>query len=169
VRPFRLLGAIGPRRFALATGSREGWFIRSATVNGLDAVDMPFDFGSAETEFRNVEVVISPAGAQVEGVATDERNRIVDFAVILFSAHREHWFAGSQRLKFAASRLDGSFRIHSVPPGDYYLAALGRIDGNIAEGEWQDPDFLQQLMLASQRIALGEGERMTTRLQVVRR
>jgi hypothetical protein len=50
-----------------------------------------------------------------------------------------------------------------VPPGDYYLAAVGAA----SSAEWQDPKFLDTLVRVATRVSLGDGEKKT--VDVVRR
>jgi hypothetical protein len=57
---------------------------------------------------------------------------------------------------------DGSYRIVGLPPDEYYLAALTSLD----PVQVTDPVFLEQLVSASLRITLAEGEKKTQDLRI---
>jgi hypothetical protein len=192
---FKVTAATGPRRFVLESALEiadwyavrqrdpelnlrrdvfaavsESWYIKSARVNGADALDAPFDFGLADTVYRDVEIVVSPAGAAIEGRATDALDKpVADYAVVVFSVYSDYWFRNSRHLKFAPSAPDGRFLITGLPPGDYYVAAVDTLEGTAEGGEWQDRAILTQLVTRAQQITLSERERRTLALDIIRR
>ena len=54
----------------------------------------------------------------------------------------------------------------ALPPGDYLVAAVDRLDET---ADWQDPDFLQEIASGATRVTLGERQAQTTTLRIVRR
>jgi hypothetical protein len=52
--------------------------------------------------------------------------------------------------------------VTGLPPGEYRIAAL--VD--VAPGEINDPAFLEQIVAASVKVTLAEGERKTQDLRI---
>jgi hypothetical protein len=50
---------------------------------------------------------------------------------------------------------DGRYRIVGLPPGEYFIAALG----DIGETDYLDAAFLEQVAAAAFKITLAEGEK----------
>jgi hypothetical protein len=61
---------------------------------------------------------------------------------------------------------DGTFHLTSLPPGDYFVAALDRLED---AGDWQDPEFLRDISLRAVRVTLAERQSQTSTLRVIRR
>ncbi len=94
----------------------------------MDAADRPFDFGLTGGAYRDVEIVVSDAGAAIEARATDARNAAVTaFSLVVFPTSRDLWFPDSRHLKTRRSGPDGTARVTGLPPGDYYVAAVNRL------------------------------------------
>jgi hypothetical protein len=139
-------------------------------VNGTDAADVPFDFGLKGEVFRDVEVVVSNNGASLSGAVTDDgRNPVNDYAAIVFSTDRDRWFRNSSRVKLARPSQTGAFAVEALPPGDYFVVALDRLDGTAAAGEWQSPSLLESLSSRASRVALTEGEKRSVELRLMTR
>ena len=166
---FRIVRVRGPSRLHVATPRCESCYLKSAFVNGADAADTPFDFGLAAGTFREVEIVVSDGGAAIEGRVTDERDETVgSFNVVVFSTERDLWYSASRYTKGGQSR-DGSFRVTGLPPGEYFVAAVSRVDPVASMGRLNDPDLLEQLAARAQRVTLSERERRTLHLRLSRR
>ena len=71
-------------------------------------------------------------------------------------------------MKLGRPAQDGTFRVEGLPPGDYWFAAVDRVDTANA-GEWQNPEFLETLVSRASRIVLAAGETHRTTLRVIRR
>jgi hypothetical protein len=163
---FRITGVTGPRRFILQ-GAPDGWYLKSATVNGADALDAPYDFGLEARTLRDIEIVVSPAGATLSGRAVDASSApLRDYSVLIFSTDRADWYRLSQRLKAARPNQDGAFSVIGLPPGDYWAIAINSIDISPSTGGWQDPEFLEALSRRAQRLTLGAGEARTLSLRM---
>ena len=86
------------------TPACEGCYLKSALVNGTDAADRPLRVRCRGGVYRDVEIVVSDAGAAVEARATDGSNgTVTSFSLVVFSTARELWFPGSRHLKTRAS------------------------------------------------------------------
>ena len=167
--PFTLSALSGPTRLRLWTGD-ENWYLKSIVINGFDVADTPFDFGFDGRDYSGVEVVFSRLGASIAGRATDERAAPVrDYAVLAFSIDRDTWVAGSRWVKLARSSADGGFNLRALPPGDYWVAAIDRVDALPAAADWVDAELLTLLSARATRVTLGEGQSHTLTLRVVAR
>jgi hypothetical protein len=82
-----------------------------------------------------------------------------------FAASRGHkyWLQDSRRL-LAPTRPDstGKFTFRRVPPGEYFLCALTDFE----QQNLSKPSFLDQLVGASIKITLAEGEKKTQDLKL---
>lgn len=166
---FQLASLAGPTRIAVATDDAN-WYLRSIAINGVDATDVPFDFGFDGRRYTGVEVVFSRYAASLTGRATDDRAMPVnDYAVYAFPIDRDKWFTGSRWLKRVRSAGDGTFRVAGLPPGEYWLAAVDRVDTAAASRDWVDVDLLDALAARATRTILAEGQSRTATLRLVRR
>ena len=155
---FRLEGVTGPRRIVKVGGPDES-YLRSAIVNGRDALDTPFDFGLGGETFRDVEVVVANDSASVTGQVVDSRqNPVEQYVVRLFSVDPAQWFSRSQRVKIARPASSGRFRIAGVPPGDYWMVAVERSDDPMVANDDLAPAHLEELLRRAERVTLGPSD-----------
>jgi protocatechuate 3,4-dioxygenase beta subunit len=161
---FRLDGVTGPRRITLDRAPR-GWYLKSATLDGRDVADEPFEFGLDGASYDRLEVVVSAHGASIGGAVLDSRET-GGCAVLVFSTDRAHWFRNSRHLKLGRPDADGAFALSGLPGGEYWVTAVDA--RTIAAGDWQDPALLGTLMLSAQRITLTEGGHLELMLRLNR-
>jgi hypothetical protein len=166
---FRAFGAFGPSRIVVgATPACEGCYLKSVYVNGMDAADRPFDFGVKGGVYRDVEIVVSDAGAAIEGRATDDQGGAVPlYSVVAVPVDPELWYSRSRHLKITRSGPGGDYRVTGLPPGDYVVSAVNRLQfGSV---EMIDPDLLDQIVAGGRRVRVAERERRTLDLRLIRR
>jgi protocatechuate 3,4-dioxygenase beta subunit len=164
---FRVTGARGPSRIVIGgMPACDGCYLKSAYINGTDAVDRPFDFGLNGGVYRDVELTVSDGAAMLEGQAVDERDARA-YTVAVFPVDRTLWFSRSRYIKTGRSQADGSFRVTGLPPGDYLVAAVNRLEFGL--GELADVEMLEQLAAGGQRVTLAERDRKTLSLRLIRR
>ncbi len=165
---FEYRGVFGPN-FLIAQPKNPDWFVKSITYQGQDLIDSAFDFGSSET-FRDVEVVVSAAGAALRGRAIDDRAAAIrDFAVVMFPTDRNKWTIRSRWMRTAASNQEGTFHLTGLVPGEYWVAAVDRLDGTDVAGDLQSPGVLDALAARALRVTLGEGQSRDVTLRLLRR
>ena len=75
--------------------------------------------------------------------------------------------AFSATLRSATSVGSVRFTVASLPPGEYWVAAVDGVEGDPTAGEWQYPELLDSLMFSARRVSLAEGQRMTMPQRVV--
>ena len=158
----------GPSRFVIETRGCERCYLKSAAVNGVDATDRPFDFGSKGGAFDDVEIVVSPAGATVEGRISDVRGPVAgSVAVVVFPMERDLWHARSRHVRVGQSAPDGSFQVTGLPPGDYMVAAVRARDAR-SLATFVEQDALENLSEVASRVRLAEGQRQFLELRRLR-
>jgi hypothetical protein len=164
---FRAAGVIGPSRLAIReTPACAGCYLKSAHVNGIDVTDRPFDFGVAGGVFREVEIVVSDAGAVIDGRVSDGSSRTgAPFSLVVFSTSRDLWYPRSRHLRMQRSLPDGSARISGLPPGGYYVVAVDR-DSLPFGAELYDPDMLESLVRQAVQVTLNARDRRTFALRL---
>ena len=170
---FRAAGVIGPSRLAITeTPACAGCYLKSARLNGADVSDRPFDLGIQGGVFRDVEIVVSDAGAAIDSRATDDRGRnITSFSLVVFSTSRDLWYPRSRHLRLQRSFPDGIARITGLPPGGYYVVAVERdaLPSTPIGVDLADPDMLEQLVRQAVQVTLGERDSRTVGLRLAGR
>jgi hypothetical protein len=175
---FTLSGLSGPTRVRVWSDD-QNWYLKSILIDGLDVADGPFDFGVDGRAYSDAEVIFARA-ATIAGRATDARAMPVrDYAVFVFPTDRDKWFDGSRWVRLARSSADGTFRASAMPPGDYWIAAVDRVDdsgsarvsdGSLsAGGDRVDAELLTMLSARATRASIGEGQVQSVTLRVIAR
>jgi protocatechuate 3,4-dioxygenase beta subunit len=154
---FTMTGLVGPRR--IAATAPDGWWLKSATVNGANVADEPYVFGPGASNGR-LEVVFASGAAAVSGRVLDTSRG--GRAVVAFPADATRVYPHSRYLAIAHADAAGRFTLENLPPGDYSVAAL---DGPVEGDDWQDPGMLSGLTYAARRVTLREGEHVTVDLR----
>jgi hypothetical protein len=166
---FRITG-VTPGRYRLngmvplpqGSGPGSGWTMLSALAKGQDVLDFPIDIAPND-EIKDVVVTFTDAGQEVNGSLQDATGRPApDYTIVVFAADNRFWAAPSRRIRSTRPGTDGKFAVPNLPPGEYRIAAV--VD--VAPGEVNDPAFLEQLVGASVKITLAEGERKTQDLRI---
>jgi hypothetical protein len=141
--------------------------LKTVLIEGISAADTSFDFGLAGKLHRDVEIVVSSAGGVVIGRVVDRRGEpAADALVIVYSVNRGDWFATSSRVRLTRVEPDATFRVAGLPPGEYWVAAVDRLDAPAGSGQWQQPSALEELTSAAQRLRVGERQTVTAALRV---
>ena len=166
---FYVSSLFGPTALVLRRAPSDSWFLKSVIVGGLDVTDAGFEVPAGAITLPDAEIVVSSTGATVTGTAADGNAPVEDYSVVAFPVLRDQWTPHSRRLRFARSSRGGRFRLAGLPPGDYYVAAVDRLEGTPGGGEWQSADVLSRLAPLAERITLKEGESRAATLRLVRR
>ena len=165
---FEYRGVFG-RKYLVGRVPNVDWYLKSITYRGQDLTDSAFDFGSSGT-FRDIEVVVSGGGAAVSGRVSDERAAPVrDYTVAAFPTDRSKWTFLSRWLKAGPSSPDGTFHLTGLVPGEYWVVAVDRLEGNDVAGDLQSPDILDALSSRAVRVTLGERQSQDLPLRLIRR
>jgi hypothetical protein len=154
------LGGAAPLPQGSAPGV--GWSMLSAVARGQDMLDFPIDIGPND-EIKEVVVTFTDATQEINGTLQDAAGRAApDYTIVVFAAENRFWTTPSRRIRSTRPGTDGRFAVTGLPPGEYRIAAL--VD--VAPGEVNDPAFLEQIVAASVKVTLAEGERKTQDLRI---
>jgi hypothetical protein len=163
---FEMHGVSGPRRLMLIRAP-DGWTLQSIRVNGEDVTDAPVLFGTQAQSVSEVDVVLTSRTTTLAGIVTDARGRpFSDSRVIAFATQQMRWYPQSRFVRQVDTTLEGTFTFTALPPGDYYVVGVDKRDVPEMSGESESPEFLRGIAGSAARIALTDGQRMTTVLRV---
>jgi hypothetical protein len=159
---FQIDGLSGPVRFTSA--APDGWFLKSVDIGGRNAVEEPVTFGTPNDWRGQVNVVFSSAGAKVSGRVVNGRNEpVATYGVVALPVDRDRWYSGSAFIRTAHPDEEARFALGTLPPGDYWIAALD----SLPDGSLEDPELLARLSAIGRRVALSAGQRLVTDLSLV--
>ena len=115
-------------------------------------------------------MVVADSAGTIAGRVTNADGQVPDdFRVVVFSTNRARWFVWSPYVRMTGGPdADDGFSVGSLPPGEYFVAAVDALDGDGDSGEWQNPDFLERLALTATRVTLAERQRLVTSLRLIR-
>lgn len=155
----------GAYRFTVlvpGAGRAESWHVRSATLNGRNALDLPVTISSSQI-LSDAVIEFTDQVASLSGaLGTSSGGPAPGYTVILFPTDQTLWLPRSRRINVSRPGPDGSFHFDAFPGGEYYLAAVDDVE----PGEWFDPSFLQTLVANATKITIAEGEKKVQDLRV---
>ena len=155
---FRINGLSGTMRLRLAAPSN--WWMKSATINGIDAAESPVTLTSSRESTDDAIIVLADTGGSVKGRATSGQTPADDGWAIVFSVDRDRRYTGSQWM--ATTNLDdeGRFTVAGLPPGDYYVTA---VEGSapLPRNEARFLDLLEELTPRARRVTIGPRQAVT--------
>jgi len=161
---FRYANLVGPYLFRLE-GLPDDWLLVRVTANGRDVTDAPLDIGAGREAIGALQITISNKGAALSGqVRNADGAPTPDATVIVFAADQSRWSVASRYIKVARPQADGQFTIAGLPPATYLVVARD----SIADGQWEDPGFLNTLMESAQSFEGRAGETATLTLSLPR-
>ena len=152
-----VVASLTPGRYRITAAGAPGWFVESAAVGGVDALDFPFEV-KPNQNVSGLAITMTDRQTELTGVMVDIRGQpAVDYTLVIFPADQRFWTGSSRRIQTTRPGTDGRYTVRNLPPGDYKIATL--LD--IAPGATQDPAFLQQIESATMKITLAPGEKKT--------
>jgi hypothetical protein len=151
---FHLSGVLpGTYQIAANLPGATGWWPRSAMLAGRDLLDVPLEVPPDSGNLGGVVLTFTDRHTELSGtIQTTAGTPATEYFIVVFTADRSLWRPGQRRLRTTRPATDGVFSIRDLPPGDYFVAALRDLDS-----AWQTAAFLEPLMAASVKIAIGEG------------
>lgn len=153
-------------KYLISTSARidgPGWFVRSAMVNGIDALDEPIELTTEN--IGNVVVSFTDRRTTVSGAVIDGTNAATQGTVIVFPVGYREWIAKgmSQRLmRNIRTQTKGAFSISGLPARDYLIVAIA--DDQVPDV--QNPNVYEALARVATSLTLGDGDTRTLSLKL---
>jgi hypothetical protein len=157
---------VTPGRYRMTSiGIPGAWSLRSATVGGQETLDSGLQVRPNQP-IADAVLTFSDRETTVTGAIQDAGGRPAsEYFIIVYAADRAFWAPPSRRVSMTRPGSDGRFTVRNLPPGDYLIAAVT----DVTQGEWMDPSFLEQLLAASIRFSVAEGESKTQDIRIAGR
>ncbi|HUR21634.1 MAG TPA: carboxypeptidase-like regulatory domain-containing protein [Vicinamibacterales bacterium] len=141
---------------------QSGWVVKSIRWKEQDLADTGIDL-QADVPVAGVIVTLTNQPAQLGGTVIDAAGRPTGaFPIVVFATDRAFWAPGSRRVMQAQPASDGKFTVIGLPSGEYYVAAVTRLE----PGDLANRQFLEELLPASLRITIRDGEKKTQDLKL---
>jgi len=158
---FAVTGLFGPAR--VRVNLPDDWVVESIQLDGRDITDETIEARGGDT-LSNVQVVIDNKVNIVAGSVTDATGAATsDGTVIVFADDSGRWVEDSRFVRSARPDQRGAFQIKGLPAGDYLAVALDYV----ADGSWNDPEYLDSIRRYGQRIKLADSSTQTLALRLV--
>ena len=145
----------------LATNPTVSWTMKSAVINGRDALD--FGLVVEPNQDATGTILFADKTQELSGTIQDTLGvPTADYFIILFSADKSYWVPQARRIQSVRPGTDGKFTFRNLPAGEYRLTAVTDVE----QGEWFDPNFLEQLANASIPVSVRDGEKKVQDIKV---
>ena len=128
-----------------------GWVVRAIEHGGKDYADVPIDLRGG-TRLDGVSVVLSKTLPRVQGTLADEQGKPVEGSVLLFPEEASKWGEDARLVRSTRPDLAGAFEFRNVIPGSYLIVPLEYV----RDGDWADPEFLENLREKGQRVRVDD-------------
>ena len=159
---FELSVPITGRVRLVMTNLPPSWTIGHVRVNSIDVIDDGIDV-KPNDNITGVEVELTNKLTSVSGtVSTSGGDAAKNYTVVFFPQDTKRWTPGSRYLRSARPDQDGRFKISGLPPGDYNVVAVDRLE----PGQNTDPEYLERISSRASRFTLMDGETKTLDLKL---
>ena len=138
--------------------------LKAVTLGGRDITDQPLTLIRGAPDVDGLQIAISRKGAKVSGEITDAGGAPApDVTVIVFAENPAQWGVGSRFVRATRPDDTGRFSIAGLPAAAYRVA----VRTVIADGQWEDREFLLELMKDAVRVELAESGAEAIKLTTV--
>lgn len=135
----------------------EGAYVKSVRHGDQEVSDDSIDLSGGVA--GTLQVTLSMAGAQVDGVVKGADDKPVSGATVVLAPDSGRY----SLFKEMRTADSGSYSFKGVPPGDYKVLAWTDVEPGI----YQDPDFLKRYESKAEKMSLKESDRKTLSLKVI--
>jgi hypothetical protein len=137
------------------------WVLKSAVLNGRDLADVPIDVKPGQ-DLNGLVITYTDRAAEIAGTLVDAGGRpVTRYSIIVMTVDKSLWLPNARRIRLAAPATNGSFSVDGLPAGEYAIAAVEDVEAS----DLNDSAFLEQVLAASVKIAVAEGEKKTQNLR----
>lgn len=146
----------------LMAGGAPPWRLKSATVDGKDIADTPYDFRM--NDVNNIEVVLTSRVGSLTGTIVDGDKPAPNCSIYLFPEDKSKWAYPARLVSPAQSEPNGNFAVGAVLPGRYLVVAVP-----LLLVQEVDPAYLESLRTVATPVTIDEGKAATVALKLVKR
>ena len=140
----------------------DGWSIRFVRLNGVDVTDAGIEFKPNE-DITGVEVELTNKVTTISGTVKTSRGELSkEYTAIVFAQDKEKWTGNTRYQSAGRPDQDGRFKITGLPPGEYYVVAVDRLESD----QSRDPEFLERARSRAVSLSLREGETRNVELRL---
>jgi len=162
-RRFTSVG-LGPGEyFVRILGSPPGWMFRSAMHEGRDLSQVPIEISTSDV--TGVVITFTDRWSGLSGKVHGLDGSADEGAlVVVFPTDAQEWKnvgPNPRRMRSTRTRGGGEYSVTSLPPGNYYVAAIS----DEQAVDWLDSRFLEAAARIAVQIAIGEGEHKVQELR----
>jgi hypothetical protein len=140
-----------------------GWTMKSATHQGRDLSDTPFDLTS---DLDDVVITFTDRPATIGGTVQGSQGQPGRRAVVLlFPADPAGWVdygGNSRRVQSATASATGAYSMPAPPMGEYFLIAVPDAESD----GWRNPAVLGDLAARADRVQVRDGQSLTHALRI---
>jgi hypothetical protein len=158
------LEGVTPGVYRVSILSPSHWRAKSFIVGGRDALDFLLTVDGTR-DIAGAEVTLGTRGSMLSGTLVDGAGRPAPaHTIIVFPDDPTYWVPNSRRIQATRPSTDGRFSLANLPAGGYRLVAVDDLE----DGQWFDPEVLEQLSAAALPLTLAVGENKTQDLRISR-
>jgi hypothetical protein len=136
----------------------EDYYVKSLAISGHEA---PPDNVVVSGTRGSIEIVLSPAGARIEGTLFDAKDEPTRGSILLVPDVPEP--GPPDLFRRASADSKGAFTLRGVTPGSYRLVALESVN---LDSEISDPDFQRTIGNRGQSLMVEESGKYTVSLKL---
>lgn len=161
---FRIFNISGNYLFRI-TGLPAEWMLGAVLLKGRNFADLALNVPPGIAETSGVEIVLTRKGGRIGGQVVDSEGAPApDSTVVVFAAAPARWTIASRFVRAVRPDNAGKFSIAGLPPATYHAIA----QDFVADGQWEDPDFLNALRPRALRLEVREAAAETVTLKLER-
>lgn len=138
---------LSPGRYDLRVQAGKDLVVRSIRSEDTDVLSEGLTV-SREGKLA-VRVELARDGGTVEGIARDDRGQAIAGATVVLAPSPNLWYR-RDLFQEATTDQNGSYRIRSVPPGDYVVFAWNDIE----QGMWFDAEYMKSVDGSGQAVTV---------------
>ena len=142
------------------------WGVKTASLSGKDAYEEVVSITPDTPEIAASVTLTTRLPELAAQIQNAKGELVTDMTMVLFAADSRYWTGTTSRRVRTIVRpgADGQYRFANMMPGDYHLAVLVDIE----PAELNETSFLEQLVAASIKVTLAEGDRKVQAVRVAR-
>jgi hypothetical protein len=148
-----------------SSGTAPTYTMKAVMLGGTDITDTPIEFKAEHS--RHLEIVLTSRASTLEGTVTDDAGApATDVMVVAIPEDKASWRVSSPRMRVGGLQKEGHFSIPRVLAGRYYVIAIPREGFYLTPDT--DPEVFEQMVKDSTAVTVGEDEKRSVDLRVVR-